>query len=108
MMLNSDGEIEGEEEDGETHQERHAATLALAQVRNQMHTFFDHTLFEGFQSKKVGPTSKKRWGLMGEKLTKCDLCVSQTSRRKIKGDRDSGRDLGRYVVYLLMMLVLLF
>ncbi|KAI3669647.1 hypothetical protein L6452_40963 [Arctium lappa] len=30
MMLNSDGEIE-EEEDGETHQERHAATLALAQ-----------------------------------------------------------------------------
>lgn len=31
MMLNSDGEIEGEEEDGETHQERHASTLALVQ-----------------------------------------------------------------------------
>ncbi|KVH92426.1 hypothetical protein Ccrd_005534 [Cynara cardunculus var. scolymus] len=30
MMLNSDGEIEGEEDDGETHQERHAATLALS------------------------------------------------------------------------------
>lgn len=29
MMLNSDGEIEGE--DGETHQERHASTLALLQ-----------------------------------------------------------------------------
>ncbi|KAJ9562229.1 hypothetical protein OSB04_007389 [Centaurea solstitialis] len=46
MMLNSDGEIEGEEEDGETHQERHAATLALAQVCHQMHTFRDHTLFK--------------------------------------------------------------
>ncbi|KAK9066930.1 hypothetical protein SSX86_014254 [Deinandra increscens subsp. villosa] len=31
MMLNSDGEIEELEEDGETHQERHAATLALAE-----------------------------------------------------------------------------
>ncbi|KAL8231144.1 hypothetical protein R6Q57_000922 [Mikania cordata] len=31
MMLNSDGEIEELEEDGQTHQERHAATLALAE-----------------------------------------------------------------------------
>ncbi|KAK1433222.1 hypothetical protein QVD17_10131 [Tagetes erecta] len=31
MMLNSDGEIEELEEDGVTHQERHAATLALAE-----------------------------------------------------------------------------
>ncbi|KAJ0753909.1 putative transcription factor C2H2 family [Helianthus annuus] len=31
MMLNSDGEIEELEADGETHQERHAATLALAE-----------------------------------------------------------------------------
>ncbi|KAI3785230.1 hypothetical protein L1987_44345 [Smallanthus sonchifolius] len=31
MMLNSDGEIEELEGDGETHQERHAATLALAE-----------------------------------------------------------------------------
>lgn len=83
-MLDSDGEIEGE-----THQERHAATLALAMVCNLLFVMWLLRILFWY----VGPI----WVFFYRKLTNFELWYSQRRMkdkiwRKIKGDRDRGRD----------------
>ncbi|KAI3726439.1 hypothetical protein L1987_66236 [Smallanthus sonchifolius] len=81
MMLNSDGEVEELEEDGETHQERHAAILALAE--SNKNATKDSKKSKGRQRQRKRLKKKTSDDLVPENTKKS---VKRSTKKRCKSD----------------------